>query len=732
MQELMNLRIKLMQDTAFLLDEDGLLFEKDSAYVLLRGKAASRWISRLGPYLNGEYTLDELCSGFNQAQREMIVKLVHTLLQKGILKHVSPEMPGILDEAVHRHFRSQIEFIDHYADTPLARFKAFRESQVLLLGSGEALAALGCLLLRNGLKDLVLHPIDEADECMYQLVQEVEQLRSAGCDASVSRSEDASLQKPGSLSTYDIVVYCSESGSLQDILKWNQRCLDEQARFLPAYIFADQAFIGPLVEPTRGPCWLCAQMRLSSNSMSDVSAALWKIIALGNTPGTRRTGGFSLIARMIGNGLGFELFKVLSGTLSPDTEGDVVIQNCETLESTSEKLIRHPLCPACSHNSLEASLDQLRDIVAGNRNTNVAQEDTLAKGIDLIAPHFGIFQAFQDDDIEQFPLRHTKLHVGPPISPLVGASDVVAYGIKHMQEAHYRAVREAMKHYPKELPDVRGMVDASIAELEEQGKAALPAHVFSTWCGSRVLEKEQRTWWMPAYSLLTRSVRYVPAAVVYPQSPLNNPRMFEQTIGSCLGTTFREMYMDGLLSALAYEHMCELARNRSTVVEIDGEGLQCNDADVHFLLQSARHLECPFTLLKVVHHSPLSMICIYASNTPLRSVGYGFSEVEAMKLALLQFVGDLQSKQSDINLPGLRAGALPELSLLSQNLSQTSQVSSLEEIPTTLEEIENYLRQQKYDMLFADTTTSDIYDTALHMSGTVLLARRSAFQEEGA
>jgi hypothetical protein len=273
MDTLVQVRPKLKQDSVFLQTDDGVFLRSDETTFLLKGKSVYRWISALSPYMTGEYTMDQLCDGLEPAQRDTVVRLVDTLLQRGVLKNHLPEAPGMLSNEVLKQFSSQIEFIDHYTDRPQERFKAFRESRVLLIGYGEAFTALAISLIRNGLRELFLAPTDGSEAYLQELEPEASGLRQQGVEVWAS-TVDLELQgTAGSLGDYDIVVYCSDGGSLKDVYNLNRRCINASQVFLPAIVFNRQAMIGPLVKRAGQPCWLCLQMRYSANADEHSSMA---------------------------------------------------------------------------------------------------------------------------------------------------------------------------------------------------------------------------------------------------------------------------------------------------------------------------------------------------------------------------------------------------------------------------------------------------------------------------
>jgi putative thiazole-containing bacteriocin maturation protein len=726
MNELVQVRPKLKQDSVFLQTDDGVFLRSDETTFLLRGKSVYRWISILSPYMTGEYTIDQLCDGLEPAQRDTVVRLVNTLLQRGVLKNHLPEAPGMLPDEVRKQFNSQIEFIEHYADRPQERFKTFRESRVLLVGSGEAFTALATSLIRNGLRELFLAPTDGSEAYLKELEPEVSALCQHGVEIFTS-TVGLELQDPSSrLGDYDIVAYCSDGASLKDVFNLNQRCIDEGRAFLPAIVFGGQAMIGPFVKQADRPCWLCLQMRLSANTDENRSIALWRELTLGDILSSKDATFFTSSARRLGNGLSFELFKLLAGHLPSETEKGVIIQDLETLESHLGILIQHPLCPSCSHFDLDIGIHRLLELVTDKRDHDLTTEDLFHKSARLLDPDFGIFNHFADEEISQVPLKVARLRMGSFASP-IPRIEVTAYGVENLLEARRVALTEAVIRYTKKLPDSRGMVFASFNEMLEKGKVAISAQELSIWSGGLSFEENVRHEWLPAFSLSKQRLCYVPAAAIYPHSSLNRLGIFEKTLaGSVAGLTFRDTLTAGILSMLGYECLRDILLGHSSVIALNTEMLESFDPNLAFVIKSAKHFERAIAMLEVLHEAPFHVTLTYTTDDsagPISAIGIGLSGPEAASKALLNLVGGIQLFQFEGKLPAKQEELFPGFSLPHDIARTNTKASRFKEPATTLKQLEDYLLKSGRDILFANNTTTDIWDTETLISATVLLTR---------
>ncbi len=723
------IRPKLKHSSAFLRTEEGVFFQSDKTAFRMKGKSIARWISTLGPYMNGKYTLNELCQDFEPAQREMLTHLVETLLQRGVLKNEVPEPSETLSEAVRLQFAEQIAYIDHFVDQPQQRFKTFRESRVLLIGSGESLTALAFSLMRNGLQEILLVPTDKSGIYTQSLEAEASAVRQGGSEMYLSISDGSSQREFDHLEEYDVVVYCSDTSSLQEIARLNEQCIRADRPFLSATIFAGQAMLGPFTRGGENPCWLCAQLRLSTQREAGTNAAFWKEFTLGNDLSCGNEGLFTPIARRIGHGLGFELFKILTGALPSEFEGGVVLQNLENLGISSHKLVQHPLCPACTHTDSALALCHLQEVIQGKHDYELTQQEIRTKHDGLFDPRTGAFREFVDEDIQQIPLKGTRITLKQPAASLSGDLSIMSYAIDDVKSAYIQAFSEAIRNYTRILPDARNLLMESAQEMVARGHMVIQPQQLATWSGGFTsFNASAPVEWLPAFSWLRQAPVFVPAAAVYPYTQLNRLGIFTRTsAGSAVATTFQATRTAGLLSALAFVHIQEVIRRRAAVAQLDPDVLSAADTDLAYLVKSAQRFERPFTCLEVIHTSPLSLIIVHttdATGEPLTAFGFGLSGLEAATMALLDFVGALQARivpQPTGIAPVTNDKLCPGFSPCGDLVYVSPDAVRFPAPAIPVTSLEDYLQETGRDMLFVNSTPSDIWNARAFISGTVLL-----------
>jgi bacteriocin biosynthesis cyclodehydratase domain-containing protein len=736
------LRPKLKHNWVFIQTADGLLVKGEEKDFYLKGKSIARWVFALKPYLTGEYTLEQLCKKLAPAQREHMQQILTHLWQKGVVINLLPEAPeDLLPSEILQQFRAQIEYLAHYIDYPQKQFRQWRESSLLLHGSGESLTALALFCLRNGLKRITLSPVDSARPVgtLTSLEREATELRQAGCPVDIEVLAHPFTSPDFSLAGYDLVVYCSNQGSLKDIYALQARCWQAGKAFLAATPLGREMMLGPLAlgkaskarvadaegEVRETPCWLCALLRYAAHSETEIQALLWRGLALGGE--TLEMPLFPAVARRVGQGLGFELFKTLTGAARSELEHGVNLHNVETLESEFSRVEQHPLCPLCSQVVPDDARDQLEAVLAGSRDHEYSDDELYEKCLDLLNPHTGLFTAFQDEELEQLPLKTSRL-VGYAPTSLRESLAKQVFVLDTPHQARLLALKQSTSRYVGYLPDARSLLCATPQALRAEGKIPVLPQEFATWSGTQAPGPDESMAWLPAYALLRQSQVYVPAAGVYTHAWPNRDGVFERTwAGTATETSFERLIQVGLSSALTYEYRKHLLHQRCQLKTLDLSELVPEDVDLTFLGRCVTRLARTFALHKVDATLPLHAVLAQTNDTDgpeLATLGLGLSLPEAARAALNNLVGGLQAlEEKKTGLAESDEGFVPFAVLPKQSSVADQAGRDLSEEVQTWTQAQEQLQKQGYDLIFVHTTSSDLWQKQVLLSGTVLLQR---------
>src|SRR5579859_1373887 len=89
--DLLGLRPRLLGSAFYLPMPDGLFFRSADGGFRLRGQHVQRWFERLEPHLDGGQTLGEMVASLDGERREMVVGLVRTLWERGLVKDAAAD-----------------------------------------------------------------------------------------------------------------------------------------------------------------------------------------------------------------------------------------------------------------------------------------------------------------------------------------------------------------------------------------------------------------------------------------------------------------------------------------------------------------------------------------------------------------------------------------------------------------------------------------------------------------
>lgn len=653
-----DIRPKLRHDVVILETAAGAYLRGPDTAFLLKGRTAYRWLSTLGPYLNGEHSVAQMCAGLDDGQRRTVASLIKALTSRGFAKNVTGA--GELPQRVADRFASQVEFVDHFTDDAAGRFQRFRDAHVVLGGAGPALLAAAAGLLRNGCARISLRPEDDPEPYRVALRAEIDRLHADGVSAQVwigapgapadllagpgapadlmagaggdgPSGDDADDHPGGGAAT--AIVYCAQASALPRVLELTRRCHRDGPVFVPVVWQGGRGVLGPVAGVAAAPCWMCAQLRLTASAAPAVAARTWRHLALGAV-GADLDQADEVPARMLGNAAAFEVFRVLTGALPPDASASVVLLDLDTLESTRERVLRHPECPVCRH----------VPAVAGQPlPAPTTDEEAYQRAEILVSPNTGVFTRFVDDPLEQAPLKTARLRVPTDAGP----RDITTFDVGTVLGARLGAYRIAIRDYLSRLGEPDGAVTASADELQATGREPVPWTELDTYRGTVPYDPGRRLSWLPARVLgADGETVWVPAAMVAPFGGANRDGYAERTVaGAAVGPTVAAVTADGLAGALAYRALVELIRGRGELAAVPESALVA-DEEIALVVKAAHRFGRTVRQYALVGAAPVAAVLAVEEATdggrPLWTVAAGMSARDARLAALRDLVGTIQ------------------------------------------------------------------------------------------
>ncbi|MFB8380442.1 TOMM precursor leader peptide-binding protein [Streptomyces rubiginosohelvolus] len=709
-------RPRIRRDVLFTETPGGVLFHNADGGFHLTGRTAYRFASLVVPHLTGQHRMAELCAGFGPAQRAMAAELVKTLYARGFARDI-PEADtagDAVDGETAERFAAQIAYVDHYTDDAPARFARYRAARVAVLGDDETARWCALSLVRNGCASI------GAPAASDDVVAEAA-ANGARVDP-VTAGTDAGW---ADLDGYDIVVV-SGAGAGARTHRLLAAGVPEGVTLIPAWLFGRRLVVGPLSTAGSTGCWSCALLRLGGNVDPGTAAELWSEAA-----GAVPSDGAALsgpVAAMVGNLVGYEVFRLTTGALPAETAGQILVQDLESLDVIAEPVRPHPRCTRCSALPAEdadgpAALPEALALpvtatVETARDAEELVEELNRISTALVRPYTGTFRRYDDEELTQTPLKLSRVEVA-----LGGGARrrIAAFDVHHLAGARTRALYAAAETYVDHMVPLTGdqcvqgihgvRADGDTQELRTLGPDAL-----TTGGGTGAVPAA----WAVATSLIGKDPVRVPAAALRPFGPYNRDRVhLATTAGAGAGGSAAEAAGRGLLSALAHDALLRAVRGSTTVSPLAVGG---DDPELVFLLKSAANLDIAVDLLDLgeADRSTAHVVLAREANGPAAgarwAVGAGLSRRTAAAVALRDLLGQVQLAAEDPEAavdPGdplvadLAPGAIA--------VGGGSVVADTAE--TSFDAVLEALRSAGRDALYVPTTPADL------RSGSIATAR---------
>ncbi|GAA0913121.1 TOMM precursor leader peptide-binding protein [Streptomyces thermoalcalitolerans] len=676
-EETADTRPRVRRDVLYTETPGGVIFHNADGGFQLKSPSAYRFATLLVPHLDGSRTVAEICAGFKEPQKAMVGSLVKALYARGFARPVPDPTEGAgasVEPAVAARFGQQIAYIDHYVDGAESRFAAFRGTRVAVLGDGQVARWCALSLIRNGCASVGVEaalaegPATAAD--FAALRAEAAELTAQGSPAEVAVLPGAGSGSAGDWSAYegyDVVVAACGRDAFRTAVSLLGQGVPEGRFLLPAWTFGNRAVVGPVSAPDGDGCLACAALRLgATGDDAAVAAELWSGLALGGASGPGPRGP---LAAMLGNLLGYEVFRLITKALPAETRGQVLLQDMASFDVLAERLLPHPRCPFCRAGSAASGSTASGSTASGfvapepvdlsaaperpayHPAVSAAPDDAATEGplaaLDrravALRPSVGVFTRYADEPVTQTPLKVGAVEVGLGAA---GTRTVVAFDVHHTAGARLRALNAAAEIYAEYVVPASPAPDG-VLRADRSGtppKVDPDALTTATGAGGDPVAS-----WALATSLLTKEPVLVPAGAVRPFGPDNQDRRFEPSrAGAGAGDGLPEATAAGLLSALAHDALQRSVRGAGRTAVIP-RAVFDDDPEATFLLRSAGHLELDVELLDLGEAERTGVSVVLARTRPAGSggpcrwaVGAALDRTAAATDALRDLLGTVQ------------------------------------------------------------------------------------------
>lgn len=467
-----SMRLKVNRDTIFLPDSNGsVYFRNNLGSFRLEGSTIDKWIEKLIPMFNGQYTLEDLTDGLSDLYRNHVYEIAEVLYQNRFVRDVSQDLPHQLSDRVLKEYASQIEFLDSFGGSGAYRFQAYRQSKVLAVGSGPIFISLVSSLLESGLSSFHVLITDSKPTNVLRLEELVAHFRKMDPEVAVEtiitpQKEEMSFWRDA-VQPFDSILYVSQATDVEELRVLNAVCREEKKVLLPA-LLQHIGLAGPLVHPESEGCWESA----------------WRSIHQYVFSKERKFNNFSFtVTAMLTNVIVFELFKKITGLTELTQANQFFLLNMDTLEGDWHSFMPHPLVTQCTvakwiHNfdlRIKQSLDRDKP------------SELLPYFSQLTSMESGVFHIWEEGTLKQLPLAQCCVQVVDPLS--IGPADllpsIICTGLTH-EEARRKAGLTGIEAYVSRM---MGLLVTTLPSNEEIDNSVIGSHKFvGVGAGETVVE----------------------------------------------------------------------------------------------------------------------------------------------------------------------------------------------------------------------------------------------------
>ncbi len=396
-----SMRLKLKRDTFFLPEPGrGVYFRNNRISFQMKGNSIDQWVEKLIPMFNGQYTLENLTNGLPSVFRDRVYEITEVLYRNGFVQDVSTDLPHELSEQILQKYASQIEFLQNAIDSGGYRFQTYRQSKVLVIGSGSFLVSLISSLLESGLPNFHLLSTDSVQTNRKRIEDLVRHAKKTDSEAEVreiSLKDGRGKHWRKLIKQFDAVLYATHKGNIEELQEVHRISREEKKLFLPAIWLQQSGLVGPVVHPDLEACFESAWRSLHQTVIE---------------PDQPLQNDSSLGGAMLANVMVFELFKMVTGVTEKKRTNQFFLLDMETLEGNWHSFMPHPLVSG----SLKAKWVEDLDFRLKQKSSTREPGGLLIYLNQLTSVESGIFHVLEEEDLQQLPLAQCRVQSVDPLS----------------------------------------------------------------------------------------------------------------------------------------------------------------------------------------------------------------------------------------------------------------------------------------------------------------------------
>lgn len=325
----------------------GVILRSDLGAFQLTGADVSAFLERMVPLLDGSRDREAIVEALSDYSAASVTAFLDLLDTRGLIE-ACPAPEAALDR---ERLRGQEQFLCKWSVDPGEAIRRITAARVAVVGLEPWGASAALAMAASGVS--ALHLVDDAKvgagdvaavrergqaalgaprrEVLASLVRE----RAPRCQVEVSSLGALSagdLRKEGG--QVDLLVVAVRGGDTELVEHVARLGHEAGVVSLWSHLAGTTAVLGPLVEPGRTACRVCATAEALNPPLT-------------GRPGRAPAAHESAMAQMLGHLAAMEALKVISAYTPSRLGGRILLQDLATFETSYHTLVRLPWCRVC-------------------------------------------------------------------------------------------------------------------------------------------------------------------------------------------------------------------------------------------------------------------------------------------------------------------------------------------------------------------------------------------------
>jgi bacteriocin biosynthesis cyclodehydratase domain-containing protein len=309
------------------LGDDRVVVKRGFTEVALGGDAVASEVEEIVGLLGAGHDPEDVLDAVPVAARARAARILRAMRERGMLED------AVAVEAAGLDGRQRV-FYRELGRRGAAAIGQLAAATVAIVGENGVTAVAARELLASGVGEVRVVPDD-------------------GLDADgPGWPDDPRLRRPGDLARAldgaRLLCVASEAGEVDALYDANRVALEAEVPFLPAWIDATVAHVGPLAYPRETACLRCYRLRADANDRDRAASAAVRRHLSASPAARAQLGTLPPMVTAAGALLAMEALKGLAEVAPSDTVGRHVELNLLAFDSRVRRVLKIPRCPDCS------------------------------------------------------------------------------------------------------------------------------------------------------------------------------------------------------------------------------------------------------------------------------------------------------------------------------------------------------------------------------------------------